>query len=360
MTAPRTIFAHILLYDSGPAGPCKLIDSLLAQSGIESDPASLIIQVSENGRDRSALSAIRERFGTRVSVRHNPVNLGFCAGHNLAAAEFIASGCGYLLVLNPDLVMAPDACRKMLDAFEVDASVGAVTPKLLRSDENLIPLQPPVFDAAGMIMTAALRHFDRGSGEPDRGQYDNPALIFGGTGACLMLSRDFVQQAALAGERFDSDLYRVYPQLKEGAATRLPLFDEAFFAYRDDADLAWRANLLGWRYRYEPRAVGWHVRVVTPERRSALPALLNRLGVRNRFLLQLNNPWPLTHWAILLHGFILRNLIVLAAVLLRERSSLSALAEVVKLTRRALERRELLMKRAKTPPREVVRMFSGI
>ena len=67
------------------------------------------------------------------------------------------------------------------------------------------------------------------------------------------------------------------------------VFDEDFFAYREDADLAWRAQLLGWDALYVPGATATHVRRVTPERRSALPAAINRYGVRNRFLLRLKN-----------------------------------------------------------------------
>ena len=49
-------------------------------------------------------------------------------------------------------------------------------------------------------------------------------------------------------------------------------FDEPFFAYREDADVAWRAQLLGWDCLYVPAAVAEHVRRVVPERRGSLPA----------------------------------------------------------------------------------------
>jgi hypothetical protein len=74
---------------------------------------------------------------------------------------------------------------------------------------------------------------------------------------------------------------------------------------------------------------------VTPERRSILPAHLNRLGVRNRFLLQLNN-WDLSHGGMsLISGVLWRNVLVVVAVLVRERESLPALFDVVRLWTRA-------------------------
>ena len=57
-------------------------------------------------------------------------------------------------------------------------------------------------------------------------------------------------------------------------------FDNDFFAYREDADVAWRAQLLGWQCLYTPDAVAWHVRAVTPRNRRALSAAINRHSVK--------------------------------------------------------------------------------
>jgi hypothetical protein len=78
--------------------------------------------------------------------------------------------------------------------------------------------------------------------------------------------------------------------------------------------------------------------VVLPERRSDLPAFINKLGVRNRFLLQINNAFPCLApgcIAAVLGGAIFRNLVVVAGVLLKERSSLRAFHELAVLLPRA-------------------------
>jgi len=62
--------------------------------------------------------------------------------------------------------------------------------------------------------------------------------------------------------------------------------------YREDADLAWRAQLLGWRCIYTPAAVAWHVRTVTPGSRLAVPAIINMHSVKNRFLMRIKNATP--------------------------------------------------------------------
>ena len=102
-----------------------------------------------------------------------------------------------------------------------------------------------------------MRHLDRGGEERDSGQYDRAQWVFGATGAAAMFRRSFVEAVSVNGQ----------------------FFDEEFFSYREDADLAWRGQLMGWKCLYEPSAVAWHVRRVTPERRESLPAG-NQLALR--------------------------------------------------------------------------------
>jgi GT2 family glycosyltransferase len=66
-------------------------------------------------------------------------------------------------------------------------------------------------------------------------------------------------------------------------------FDEAFFAYMEDVDLAWRARLLGWSAWYEAKAVAYHARTFHPGRRRVMSAEMRRMAVRNRYLMLLKN-----------------------------------------------------------------------
>ena len=66
-------------------------------------------------------------------------------------------------------------------------------------------------------------------------------------------------------------------------------FDSDFFVYREDADVAWRAQLMGWRCIYTPHARGYHVRKVLPGNRRALPPVINMHSVKNRFLMRMKN-----------------------------------------------------------------------
>jgi len=123
-------------------------------------------------------------------------------------------------------------------------------------------------------------------------------------------------------------------------------FDEDFFAYREDADLAWRCRLFGWNSIYAPSAVARHRRRVTPERRSGLPKEINYHSVKNRFLLRLNNItgalyrrdlWPITK----------RDLAVIGYVLLREWSSMPAFFYLVSHFARLVKKRRTIQRRVK-------------
>lgn len=336
---------HILTFNSASSIE-RCVKSALGQRHFSE--GELELWISDNNSSDGTQEKLRElsERWPQIRLTLNPTNLGFCAGHNAAITRFLRSSAEYFLVLNPDIYLQPETAHSLRAALQKDHLAGSATPKLLRCDQDLNPIYPPQIDAAGMLITTELRHLDRGSGEIDRGQFDRPGLVFGGTGACLLLRRSFIEDVTLPATPLDSRLTKVFPATTEGLTERKQLFDEAFFAYREDADLAWRSQRLGWRCRYVPEGFAYHRRVVVPERRSELPSSLNRHSVRNRFLLQLNHYSPLVAWGAFIEGFIVRNLLVLGAVLLRERSSLGAFSDLCSLTSRALTIRRDLRKRA--------------
>ena len=125
-------------------------------------------------------------------------------------------------------------------------------------------------DSTGIYFTPMLRHLDRGSQEIDNGHYLNFEYVFGATAAAALYRRAMIDDICVLGEFFDPD----------------------FFVYREDADVAWRAQLMGWRCIYTPLARGYHVRNVLPGNRRALPSVINMHSVKNRFLMRMKNMTP--------------------------------------------------------------------
>lgn len=329
----RRVLIHIVTYNSAET-IVTCVERASSQRGFTLGE-NLVIRVTDNASRDGTLELLRGLQRGGLEVHANANNLGFCGAHNQGAAHCVEGGFDAMLVLNPDVGLSDTCVSEMCDALSDSERVGIVTPKLLRAAGDLSPLSSRTIDAAGMILTSSLRHFDRGSGEADVGTYDTPEMVFGATGACLLISRACMRDVEVPAQISDEVVWKLYPQLREGASERVKIFDEAFFAYREDADLSWRAGRMGWKCVYVPAASGTHVRVVTPERRAKLPELLNRLSVRNRFLLQFNN-WDLSCGvASLIKGIVLRNILVVAGVVLREQSSLPGLLEAIRLGPRA-------------------------
>jgi len=134
-------------------------------------------------------------------------------------------------------------------------------------------------------------------------------------------------------------------------------FDEDFFAYREDADIAWRAQLLGWSCLYVPEARGWHVRRVTPERRRELPAEINWHSVKNRFLMRIKNTG-----APLLTRFMpqifARDLLIIGYSVLVDRKLLTALIFPLKNWRRMWMKRKLIQAGRRVSDRNLMSWFT--
>lgn len=188
-------------------------------------PPGEIVMVDNASSDDS----LREMAGwPQVVVEASPVNLGFAGGANRGVALTEAP---LVVVLNPDVELAPDFGVALLDLFERNPRLGAAGTKLH------YPERPMIQHAGGVIDFPLLTTWHRGYGEEDRGQWDEPAAV------------DFVTGGAMA--------------LRRAAFDAVGGFDEAFFpAYYEDADLCFRLRAAGWQVRYEPALRGTHVESV--------------------------------------------------------------------------------------------------
>jgi GT2 family glycosyltransferase len=159
--------------------------------------------------------------------------------------------------------------------------------------------------------------------------------VFGVSGAAAMFRMSFLHDTAIDGE----------------------VLDEDFFAYREDADLAWRGRLFGWRSFCDPGAVAYHVRRVTPETRRELPADVNMHSVKNRFLLRLKNQGA--YLALRNLPFELaRDFVVLIATLTIERTSLPAFSWLWRNRKRVLAKRREIQRRRKVSDRQLAGWFA--
>jgi GT2 family glycosyltransferase len=260
----------------------------------------------------------------------NDENRGFSAAVNQAIA--VAKG-EWVQLINPDCYLEPNYIATLIDALDKAGNeFGGATGKLLKAHGHEIAPTNEI-DTVGIRMTRSGRHFDSTANrQPPTA--NSSFEVFGISGAAPLYRTAFLRDAAIAGE----------------------VFDEDFFAYREDADLSWRGRLFGWRFLCEPLAVGYHVRRVTPEVRRELSAAINMHSVKNRFLLRLKNEG--LYLALRNAPFeLFRDLVVLAASLTIERTSLPAFAWLWRHRGQVFAKRIAIQSRRKVSDRALARWF---
>jgi len=309
VTAVPDVSIVVVSYGSADDLPASL-PAAAAQEGVSTE-----LVVVENG-DSSRTRELAAESGARFLPM--PDNRGFAGGAN--AGIEVTTG-RYVLTLNPDCRLAPDFCRALRDRLDAgDAKdAGSASGKILRAEGAGLSATDTI-DSTGIVFTASGRHFDRDSGRKDAPP-ESTREIAGVTGAA-----GFYRRAALDAVRISTGW-----------------FDEDFFLYREDADLALRLRAAGWRSLYVPGAVAYHRRANLPSRRRSIGAVANYHSVKNRFLLRINNA-PVPEFRRL--PTLARDLVVLGGCLFVERTSLRAFSYLARHRRRLFGKRaEIAAKR---------------
>jgi len=315
----------IVTYNSG-----RFIKRCL-ESVLEQKYPNLEIIVIDNA-STDGTKDLLEQFEERCQVIYNEENIGFAAAQNQAIE--LSRG-DWILTLNPDVLLLPDFVAALVDASQIDRKAGTICGKLLTLTPSFDIPDKPLVDSTGIFFTPMLRHLDRGSQQVDNGHYLKYEYVFGATAAAALYRRKMIEDIAIQGEFFDPD----------------------FFVYREDADVAWRAQLMGWRCVYTPRARGYHVRAVLPGNRRALPAVINMHSVKNRFLMRIKNMTAdlyRRNWT----SITARDIVVVGCCLLREQTSLAAFWYLIRNVRRVLVKRREIMKRRRASDEYIARWFS--
>ncbi len=182
------------------------------------------IIVVENGSTDNSLELIKAGH-PKVDLIVNKINRGFAGGVNQGIKRAIEEDFAYVALFNNDAV----ADKGWLDGLETymdqHPEVGIATCKFLSSDGKHI-------DSTGDLYTDWGLPYPRGRKEKTGERYDKDTFVFAASGG--------------------ASIYRV-SMLKE-----IGLFDEDFFAYYEDVDLSFRAQLAGWKVAYVPGSVAYH------------------------------------------------------------------------------------------------------
>lgn len=304
----------------------RCLEGVLEQEGI----ATEIIVVDNASSDGTR--AILHGFKGRIRIIFNDRNLGFAAAQNQAIR---ASRAPWVLTLNPDVLLLPHFLRTAWEVGQADPAAGSVCGKLLSIGPGFHPLEDQLLDSTGIFFTPAMRHFDRGWHERDAATSDSPEYVFGASAAAALYRREMIDDVAVDGSFFDPD----------------------FFCYREDADVAWRALLRGWRCIYVPAAVSYHVRTAVPGNRRSIPAIINMHSVKNRFLMRIKNAGPVICRRFWL-PMTLRDVAVIGGAALLEPTSLPAFWHLAKCLPQALRARRAIQTRRTVDDETIAAWFS--
>jgi GT2 family glycosyltransferase len=221
---------------------------LRALSGV-TYPAWTILLI-DNGSTDGMAEAVAQAF-PQVGMLRLDENQGYAGGTNLGVTRALADGADYVLVLNNDVRVPPDAPGALVAAAEADPHVAVVGSKIYYADESR-RLQ----SAGGTVDWRTMRLQLIGQGELDQGQY-NCAKDVDFVSGCAMLIR--AQAWCTIGE-----------------------FDPAYFLYYEEVDWCLRARRAGWKVMYIPFVAMWHADQTST---GTEPGLVMYYTTRNRLLL---------------------------------------------------------------------------
>lgn len=193
------------------------LDSLRAQT----HPDRELILIDNASTDES-VDLVRKEY-PEVIVRQLNENLGYTGGVN--AGFRVATG-DVIALLNNDAEASPTWLEELEAALDRHPDAGFAASKMLLYDSR------ETINSAGDTCAIDGIPGNRGVWQLDDGRFDQEEFVFGACGGAAAYRRSMLNQ--------------------------IGFFDQDLFMYCEDVDLAWRAQLAGWRCVYAPRARVFH------------------------------------------------------------------------------------------------------
>ncbi len=195
----------------------KAVDSLLDQTFV----ATII--VVENASTDKSLGLLRE-YGSKIVIIENKKNLGFAGGVNTGIQHALEQRFDAVALLNNDADAEKDWLENLVESLTELEDVGIVASSIQRTDKQHL-------DSTGEFYTSWGLPYPRGRNKPIN-EYNEAGYIFGASGGASI---------------YRTKMFR-----------EIGLFDEAFFAYYEDVDISFRAQLAGWKVYFQPKAIVYH------------------------------------------------------------------------------------------------------
>ncbi len=300
--------------------------------------------IDNNSSDATAAKIELELNNFSVSARFikNDKNRGFAGGHNQGLAETKTE---FALLLNQDIYLAPDYFEKVVGFMEARPEAAAGQGILCRWEfpDN----KTDKIDSSGLKVFKNRRVIDDGAGQRagDFIKSDAPFEVFGLSGALPMFRLMALQKIAVQGE----------------------IFDEDFFCYKEDVDLAYRLRSAGYKSYIIPGSQAWHARTAPGQDnlqdeaavkfRANKRPFINYHSYKNHFFVLIKNEY----WQNLLIDFpriLWYEIKKLAYVLFFEQRTLATLWAALRLKPKMLRKHTAISKMRKITYKEMRKWFT--
>lgn len=191
------------------------------------------IIVVDNGSEDGAADYIRQYF-PEVKVVELKKNYGFAKAVNIGIKK---SKSPYLVLLNNDTESDSRYLEFLVAAAKAHPEVGFVAAKMLNFYKR------DIIDSAGDAVDIVGHSYNIGLGDKDGPRYSKEGFVFLATAGGSLFRREVFDKAGL--------------------------FDEDYNTYMEDVDLGLRAQMMGFKGWYEPKAVLYHMRKATSSKINA-------------------------------------------------------------------------------------------
>ena len=219
---PRLAWQLVVLNWNGREDTLRCLESLA-----RIDRPEVGVVCVDNGSTDGSQRAIRERFPA-VTLIEAGANLGYSGGNNLGIRYALEAGADWVVLVNNDAAVAPDAIDGFERAIDARPRAGLLAGKVYFED------RPETIWFAGQRVRTVLGYSGRprGYGRRDGPRYSRVIETGRAVGALMAISRNALQSAGM--------------------------LDEDLFAYVEDVELALRVREAGFEVVFAPDARAWH------------------------------------------------------------------------------------------------------
>jgi GT2 family glycosyltransferase len=322
----------------------KYINSCLSSLKNQSYKNFEIIIIDNNSSDKT-LKYIEQTLGEdKYLLLKQKENLGFATGNNIGIKY---SNGKYICLLNPDVILEKDYINNAVEFFKNNDKVGSVSGKIFKYRFRTNKIEKTnIIDTKGLELRKNHQVVEIDANKKDIIFKKNKIEIFGVSAAAGIYRRDALED------------------IKE-VSLKNNYFDDTFFIYKEDVDLAFRLRHAGWKSYYLGDAVAYHDRWETGsskkiikifKKRKEKKSIVNYYSYRNHLLMILKNQYlsNIIWYSPFIVWYEFKKIIYF---ILFEQKTLLGLFSFIKLIPLTLRKRNAILSKSKLKPSDLRRWF---